>query len=107
MLVENTREETLKAFLDGNKKTMVAVRMEDGRMRFVHLTTLLPADGVYFIDVELEPGEDHGEMLLRNHQGGVRNGDLSSRSGSWQRQGNEKRRCREGEAQEKDGRGYH
>lgn len=70
MLVESTREETLKAFLDGNKKTMVAVRMEDGRMRFVHLTTLLPADGVYFIDVELEPGEDYEEKVLRNGQGG-------------------------------------
>lgn len=70
MLVENTREETLKAFLNGNKKTMAAVRMGDGSMRFVNLTTLLPADGVYFINVELEPGEDHGEMLLRNHQGG-------------------------------------
>lgn len=70
MLVENTREETLKAFLDGNKKTMVAVRMEDGSMRFVHLTTLLPADGVYFINVELEPGEDYKEKVLRNGQGG-------------------------------------
>ncbi len=70
MLVENTREETLKAFLSGNKKTMVAVRMEDGSMRFVHLTTLLPADGVYFINVELEPGEDYKEKVLRNGQGG-------------------------------------
>lgn len=49
---------------------MVAVRMEDGSMRFVHLTTLLPADGVYFINVELEPGEDYKEKVLRNGQGG-------------------------------------
>ena len=44
--------------------------MEDGSMRFVHLTTLLPADGVYFINVELEPGEDYKEKVLRNGQGG-------------------------------------
>lgn len=33
MLVEKTMEETIKAFLNGNKKTMAAVRMEDGSMR--------------------------------------------------------------------------
>ena len=69
MLVENTREETLKAFLNGKKKTMAAVRMEDGSMRFVHLTSLLPADGMYFINVEPESGEDYGEKILRNGQG--------------------------------------
>ncbi|MCI9153816.1 hypothetical protein D3Z53_23205 [Lachnospiraceae bacterium] len=71
MLVEKTMEETIKAFLNGNKKTMIAVRMEDGSMWFVHLTSLLPADGVYFINVEPESGEDYEEKVLRNGQGGI------------------------------------
>lgn len=70
MLVENTREETLKAFLNGNKGTMAAVRMADGETRFVHISSLLPADAVYFINVELEAGEDYGEKILQHCQGG-------------------------------------
>ncbi len=70
MLVENTREETLKAFLNGNKDTMAAVKMADGEMRFVHISSLLPADAVYFINMELEAGEDYEEKVLRHHQGG-------------------------------------
>lgn len=54
MLVENSREETLKAFLDGNKGTMAAIRQEDGSMLLAHITSLLPVDAVYFINVDLE-----------------------------------------------------
>lgn len=70
MLVENSREETLKAFLDGNKGTMAAIRQEDGSMRLAHITSLLPADAVYFINADLEPGEDYGEKVLRRKQVG-------------------------------------
>lgn len=71
MLVENSREETLKAFLNGNESTMAAIRQEDGSMRLAHITSLLPADAVYFISVDLEPGEDYGEKVLRRkHKGG-------------------------------------
>ena len=72
MLVENTREEALKAFLNGNKGTMAAVRMADGGMRFVRISDPLPDDAVYFINAELEAGEDYEEKVLRNVQGGSR-----------------------------------
>ena len=72
MLVENTREEALKAFLNGNKGTMAAVRMADGGMRFVRISDPLPDDAVYFINAELEAGEDYEEKVLRNVKGGSR-----------------------------------
>lgn len=81
MLVENSREETLKAFLDGNKGTMAAIRQEDGSMRLAHITSLLPADAVYFINADLEPGEDYGEKVLRRKQvGGDGNGPLAGKT---------------------------
>ena len=76
MLVENTREEALKAFLNGNKGTMAAVRMADGGMRFVRISDLLPDDAVYFINAELEAGEDYEEKVLRNVQGGEPEADI-------------------------------
>lgn len=69
MLVENSREETLKAFLNGNKGTMAAIRQEDGSMRLAHIISLLPADAVYFINVDLEPGEDYENKILGQKQG--------------------------------------
>ena len=76
MLVENTREEALKAFLNGNKGTMAAVRMADGGMRFVRISDPLPDDAVYFINAELEAGEDYEEKVLRNVQGGEPEADI-------------------------------
>ncbi len=70
MLVENTREETLKAFLNGNQAAMAAVKTAEGGMQFVRVSDLLPADAVYFIDVELGSEDDYEEKVLRHHQGG-------------------------------------
>lgn len=70
MLVENTREETLKAFLNGNEGTMAAVRMADGETRFVHISDLLPDDAVYFINMELGPADDYEEKIHQHCQGG-------------------------------------
>ena len=70
MLVENTREETLKAFLNGNEGIMAAVKMVDGGMRFVHISDLLPDDAVYFINMELGPADDYEEKIHQHCQGG-------------------------------------
>lgn len=70
MLVENTREEALKAFLNGNEGIMAAVKMADGGMRFVHISDLLPDDAVYFINVELGPADDYEEKIRQHCQGG-------------------------------------
>ena len=70
MLVENTREETLKAFLNGNEGIMAAVKMVDGGMRFVHISDLLPDDAVYFINIELGPADDYEEKIHQHCQGG-------------------------------------
>lgn len=72
MLVENTREETLKAFLNGNEGIMAAVKMVDGGMRFVHISDLLPDDAVYFINMELGPADDYEEKIHQHCQGGRR-----------------------------------
>lgn len=70
MLVENTREETLKAFLNGNEGTMAAVKMAEGGMRFMRISDLLPDDAVYFINVELGLADDYEEKILQHCQGG-------------------------------------
>lgn len=94
MLVENTIEETLKAFLNGNKDTMAAVKMADGEMRFVHISSLLPADAVYFINMELEAGEDYEEKVLRHHQGGSRRRPSHLQIGSREKLQNRKKKVR-------------
>lgn len=72
MLVENTREQALKAFLNGSD-VRIAVKTENGPMAFIRIKELVPSDAIYFINVEVEPEEDYEEKILHVDQGGIRN----------------------------------
>lgn len=68
MLVENTREEALKAFVNGSD---VRVLIETEEMiGFPYLSALLPQDAIYFIDVDIHQEDDYEEKVLRVDQGG-------------------------------------
>lgn len=69
MLVENTREEALKAFLSGSD-VRIAVKTENEPMAFIRLKDLIPPDAIYFINVEVEPEDDYEEKVLHVDQGG-------------------------------------
>lgn len=64
MLVENTREEALKAFLNGSD-VRIAVNTGNGPMAFISLGEMVPPEAVYFINVDLAPGEDYEEKVLQ------------------------------------------